>query len=64
LSADLKAFMRWIGLLEVAAQPRAPINWGGVCGLRIVNRHFDAMLWASLLMTAYLPLPETVGVFL
>ena len=27
---DLASFMRWIGLLEVAAQPRAPINWDGV----------------------------------
>ena len=26
IPADLK----WIGLLEVAAQPRPPINWGGV----------------------------------
>ncbi len=30
IPADLKSFMRWIGLLEVAAQPRAPINWDGV----------------------------------
>jgi hypothetical protein len=29
MPADLVAFMRWIGLLETAAQPRAPINWAG-----------------------------------
>jgi hypothetical protein len=29
LSADLKSFMRWIGLLEVAAQTRPTINWAG-----------------------------------
>ena len=29
IPADLVAFMRFIGLLEVAAQPRPPINWAG-----------------------------------
>ena len=29
IPADLKSFMRWIGLLEVAAPRRPPINWAG-----------------------------------
>jgi hypothetical protein len=29
IPADLVAFMRFIGLLEVAAQTRPPINWAG-----------------------------------
>jgi hypothetical protein len=29
IPADLASFMQWIGLLEVAAQPSAPINWAG-----------------------------------
>jgi len=29
MPADLVAFMRWIGLVEVAAPPKPPINWAG-----------------------------------